>query len=1514
MLFVLEATVIISRHVSVTCFIMYRLQRHTILHSSLLNKWSLSGVSLVRKTRKDYGTKRSHHFTSSFSAFDHSSSSHHVDDDNDEDDEENGNSWVSVPQTTQENGTSVTKMSVLVTAEEKTNKKNDVKARSLLLMALPNEHQLTFSQYNDAKTMFAAIETRFGEKIVSRLAILGVVITQEDLNSKFLRSLPPEWNTHVVVWMNKADIETMSIDDLYNNFKIVEQDVKKSVGASSGAQNLAFLTTPSTSSTNHTVSVRDNTVYAFIDENLNGSNVLHQDLEQIHEYDLEAMDLKWQLSLLSVRAKKYYQRTGKKIFINANDIAGYDKSKVECYNCHKLGYFARECRAPRSKESQFKNQDNIRKQRNNKDKSSKAMLAIDGVGFDWSDMAEEQVQTNMALMAFLDSEVYTDKTCSKTYLKNYETLKKQCEDLLVKLNESEFKAITYKRDDSKENSDDSLVKEQVSEDTSSFVESSLNVDKETVFLDKKIEFVKPKNHEKPVKKSVRYAEMYRSQSPRGNQRNWNGQKSNQLGSDFVMYNKACFICGSFDHVQAHCKYHQRERMVYGNNYNRVNYNYTTNRTHPNAQRNMVPRAVLMKTGLKPFNTARTVNTAHPKSTVFSAKPMSCFSKSAQSTVKRPYQSKTVLTNKKFTQKNNTAKAKAVNTARPKAVNTARPHSAVVNVVRVNQANVVKASACWGKPQQDDTGFIDSGCSRHMTGNIAYLSDFKEFDGGYVTFGGGAHGGRISGKGTLKTDSLDFEDDETSEILKNFIKEIENLVDKKVKIIRSDNGTEFKNKVMDDFCREKGIKREYSVARTPQQNGMAERRNRTLIEAARTMLADSKLPTTFWAKAVSTACYVQNRVLVVKPHNKTPYELFRGLKPALSFMRPFGCHVTILNTLDNLGKFDGKSDEGFFVGYSLSSKAFRVYNTRTRRVEENLHIRFLENKPMIEGNGPKWLFDIDSLTQSMNYVPVVAGTISNESAGTQGELNAGTSTQKEEISQDCIVMPIWKDASYFDSPSKDVGNGEPKSASDDQKQVEDGSHNESDEKDKSKDDSSPKEVNAAGQHVNTASPEVNTGRFKLNIVDPSVNTASSNDQDSPKDMFKLGASHTLEATHVEFFSDEDEPEVDLGNITNSYTVPTTPNTRIHKDHPIKNVIGDVKSTIQTRRMTKSTSEQGFLSAVYEQKTHDTLNTCLYACFLSQIEPTSIAKALSDSSWVEAMQEELLQFKLQQGHRQEEGIDYEEVFAPVARIEAIRLFLAYASFMGFKDPAHPDKVYKVVKALYGLHQAPRAWYETLANYLLSNGFKRGKIDQTLFIKKQKGDILLVQVYVDDIIFGSTNKGCVCIEKAMKISFQMSSVGELTFFLGLQSASTPVDLEKPLVKDGDANDVDVHLYRSMIGYLMYLIASRPDIMFADSPFELVAYTDSDYAGATQDRKSTTRDLLTKGFDVGRHVKRGRDTKIPQSSGPPVKVGDEAVHKELGDRMERAATTASSLEAEQDSGNINRTQSMATLNEPSP
>ncbi|GJS53338.1 putative ribonuclease H-like domain-containing protein [Tanacetum coccineum] len=258
-------------------------------------------------------------------------------------------------------------------------------------------------------------------------------------------------------------------------------------------------------------------------------------------------------------------------------------------------------------------------------------------------------------------------------------------------------------------------------------------------------------------------------------------------------------------------------------------------------------------------------------------------------------------------------------------------------------------------------------------------------------------------------------DETSGILKDFIRQIENQLNQKVKTIRCDNGTEFKNKDVIEFCGSKGIKREYSNARTPQQNGVAERKNRTLIEAARTMLADSFLPNTFWAEAVSTACYVLNRVLVTKPHNKTPYELITGKIPIISYIRPFGCHVTILNTIDHLGKFDGKSDEGFLVGYSLQSKAFRVYNLETKRVEENLHITFLENKPNVAGKGPTWLFDLDYLTDSMNYHPVrsenqankhAGPQEANQNAGTEDIIDAGDSEKEDESAQDYFVLPIW----------------------------------------------------------------------------------------------------------------------------------------------------------------------------------------------------------------------------------------------------------------------------------------------------------------------------------------------------------------------------------------------------------------------------------------------------------------------------------------------------------------------------
>ncbi|GJV10282.1 putative ribonuclease H-like domain-containing protein [Tanacetum coccineum] len=486
-------------------------------------------------------------------------------------------------------------------------------------------------------------------------------------------------------------------------------------------------------------------------------------------------------------------------------------------------------------------------------------------------------------------------------------------------------------------------------------------------------------------------------------------------------------------------------------------------------------------------------------------------------------------------------------------------------------------------------------------------------------------------------------DETSGILKSFITGIENLVDHKVKVIRCDNETEFKNREMNQFCEKKGILRQYSVARTPQQNGVAERRNMTLIEAAKTMLADSKLPTIFWAEAVNTTCYVQNKVT-----------------PTLSFMRPFGCLVTILNTVDHLGKFDGKADEGFFVGYSLNSKAFKVFNSKTRIVEENLHIRFSESTPNVIGSGPDWLFDIDALTRTMNYKPIVTGTQSNGFAGTKASDNAGQARKEIEPVKNYILLPFDDDKKVDEDPRKD-----------------------SESIDQEKDDN----VNSTN-NVNAASTnEVNVISGKTSIELP----------DDPN-------MHALEDISI-FDLSRDNEDV---------------------DHPLNQVIGDLQSATQTRNMSRNLEEHGLVA---------------------------------------------------QGYTQEEGIYYDEVFAPVARIEAIRLFLAYALFKDF--------------VVYQMNVKSAFLYE--------------KIEEEVY-------------------------------------------------------------------DEDGEEVDVHMYRSMIGSLMYFTSSRPDIMFAvcacaryqvnpkvshlypvkrifrylkgqpklglwypkDFPFDLVAYTDSDYAEASLDRKS--------------------------------------------------------------------------------
>nr|GEX60709.1 hypothetical protein [Tanacetum cinerariifolium] len=777
-------------------------------------------------------------------------------------------------------------------------------------------------------------------------------------------------------------------------------------------------------------------------------------------------------------------------------------------------------------------------------------------------------------------------------------------------------------------------------------------------------------------------------------------------------------------------------------------------------------------------------------------------------------------------------------------------------------------------QIEDQGYFDSGCFRHMTGNISCVTDFKEFDGGYVAFGGGAKGGKITGKGTIKTGKLDFKDVYFVKELQFNLFSVSQMCDKKNSVLFTDTEC-FVQSLDFKFADESHV-----LLKVPRKNNMYSvdmknivlKKDLTCLVAKATndesmlwhrrlghnfkninklvkgnlvrelpskhfendqtcvvclkgkqhkVSSKSKIqnsiyqplfmlhmdlfgPTSIGSIMHKKYCLVitddfnrftWNRVLVVKPHFKTPYKLFRGRTHAFSFMRPFGCHVTILNTLDHLGKFDGKSDEGFLVGYSTNSKAFRVYNTRTRKVEENLHIKFFENKSLIAGDRPKWLFEIDTLIELMNYVPVIAGTTSNDFVGKGATFNAGQSSMETRPSQDYILMPLWNDGLLFDSSPK---------ASDGDNQDNDGPNTKSEI-----DNQKRPNAEHITKDINTVGPSINTASLNFNTASPTVNTVRLSD-----DFF--GADNAMRSL--------DRVELDISNISTLYPILTTLNTRINKDHSLDTMI---------------------------EKTHEDLHTCLFACFLSQEEPKRITNVLKDPAWVEAINKKdergiVIRNKARlvaQGCTQEEGIDYNEVFAPVVRIEAIRLFLAYASFMGFlvyqmdnksaflygrieeevyvcqpprfEDLDYPDKVYKVKKALYGLHRALRAWYKTLAKYFLDNGFRRGKIDQTLFIKRQKADILLIQVYVDDIIFGSTKKElCTEFEKLDVIFISQDNyVDEILRkfkYDDVKPASTLMDKEKDLLKDSDGDDVDVHLYRPMIRSLMYLTSSRPDIMF--------------------------------------------------------------------------------------------------------
>nr|GEV41616.1 putative ribonuclease H-like domain-containing protein [Tanacetum cinerariifolium] len=1051
------------------------------------------------------------------------------------------------------------------TAEQKLARKNELKAYGTLLMDLPDKHQLKFNSHKDSKTLMEAIKKIFREntetkkvqktllkqqyenftgsssesldqihdrlqKLVRQLEIHRVSLSQEDVNLKFLRSIPSEWKTHTLIWRNKADLEEKSLDDLFNSLKIYEAKVKNSSSTGSTIQNLAFVSSSNNDSTTESVSATGSvsTVCA-----------------KMHVSSLPNVD-----SLSNA--------TGRNLRANGPTSMGLDMSKVECYNCHKKGHFERECRSP----NDLRRNGAAKPQRRNvpvETFTSNALVSqCDGVGsYDWSFQAEED-PANYALMAFSSSSSFSDN--------------------------------------------EAIVP--------SFVQSTEQV--------------------KSLRPSVQHVETSilvatpKEASP----------KPTSKGK--IRNRKACFVCKSLDHLIKDYDYHAKKMA------------------QPIA-RNHAHR-VLTQSKLVSITTVRPISNVVPKFKVT-----------------RPRHATPIVTNT-----NSPIRRHITRSPSPKASN--------------SPPRVTTVKAPVGNPQHalKDKGVIDNGCSRHMTGNMSYLSDFEELNGGYVAFGGNPKGGKLSGKGKIKTGKLDFDD-------VYFVKELKRMTNKvfendntcvackkgkqhrascKTKPIssvdqplyrlhmdlfgptfvkslnkksyclvvtddysRSDNRTEFKNNDLNQFCGIKGIKKEFNVPRTPQQNGIAERKNRTLIEAARTMLTDSLLPIPFWAEVVNT------------------------------------------------GKFDGKVDEGFLVGYS---------NT-------NGVVAFDGKEPAFDEKKPESKVSVSPSSSAQSR-------------------KQDDKTKKEAKGK----SPVESFTGYRDLNAE----------------FEDYSNN------------SINEVNAADA------------------------SQLPDDLDMP------------ELEDITYSDDEDNvgAEADFNNLETSITISPIPTSRVHKDH--HNPRGYIKLLkIQVR-----------------------LKLCRKSSYNLRCRRNK-ARLVA------------------QGHTQEDGIDYEEVFAPVARIEAIRLFLDYASFMGFmayqmdvkstflygtnkeevyvcqpsgfEDPDHPDKVFKVVKALYGLHQAPRAWYETLANYLLENSFQRGKIDQTLFIKRQKG----YERQVLDEFNGGTHI--------------------LLGSLKGKSASTLIDTEKPLLKD----PIVKRIFRYLKG--------KPHLGLwypKDSPLDLVAYSDSDYAGASLDKKSTT------------------------------------------------------------------------------
>nr|GEV54806.1 retrovirus-related Pol polyprotein from transposon TNT 1-94 [Tanacetum cinerariifolium] len=660
------------------------------------------------------------------------------------------------------------------------------------------------------------------------------------------------------------------------------------------------------------------------------------------------------------------------------------------------------------------------------------------------------------------------------------------------------------------------------------------------------------------------------------------------------------------------------------------------------------------------------------------------------------------------------------------------------------------------------------------------------------------------------------------------------------------------------------------------------------------------------EAVSTACYVLNRVSITNPHNKTPYELLSGKVPNIRHLKPFRCQVTILNTSDHLGKFEGKANDGFLIGYAAHSNAYRVYNLSSKKVGEKLNLRYLEDKPNVQGMGQDLYFDLDYLTDSLGYT----GFKTNPPAGTH-DTNILAGTQVDDSESECdehvILVPSFPSNSFsgptvhdISAPMENNLDYAEELARLQRQEYEAHSATAKHGIEFSVDiaallhqaaiDTRRNLVLAAGDPAGSI---VSTGGVSAKSVAASGVFAGS----LPTSIVSVGsvpassvpAGGVLTGSVVSTKCGDPAASASVPVVLTNAPAATIPLPPAHS-------LGSCEHTTKFPSPFDLGNHQPTAGIFFSSSCDD--DFCADVTNLASnivVDPVATKRIAIGTKWILKNKRDARGIMVRnkarlvaQGHRQEEGINYDEVFALVARIEAIRLFLAFASYMGFmvyqmdvksaflyreieeevyvtqpkgfEDPHNPKHVYRVVKALYELHQAPRAWYARLSNFLLKHHYRRGTIDKTLFLKKDSRHIILIQVYVDDIIFGSMNKAwCDEFEVLMKGEFEMSDMESV------RNATTPYEVPKHKSKDDSDDAVNVHLFRSMIGSLIYLIASRPDIMFAvsacsrhqvtpltshlnavkkifnylkgkpnfglwyprDSPFQMEAYSDSDYAG---------------------------------------------------------------------------------------